>query len=156
MDFAEWSNRKKQRDDFERLSNERNTVQAAKTSTPYYGAGDAAGLCSASSSKSFNFSESPKAKITSNRFLRTETEPAVYKHVDSPLAATPAGAYTNNWLNDIDDDTLSQLIVDYADSRRNLDLAKPAEKSYGERHHSAALPLRTLWAAPMIHFTRFP
>ena len=57
--------------------------------------------------------------------------------LENPLAATPLGAYTDKWnIKDMDDDTLSRLIGDYADYRKKQNLDTPGVTSYGERTQS--------------------
>ncbi|MPM53646.1 hypothetical protein SDC9_100415 [bioreactor metagenome] len=115
---------------------------------PYIPPGEAArqGI-EATPTKSFTFSQSPKAEIPANHFsafdatllpgwqAKTGMVP-IPKSVDisseNLLAATPLGAYTNIWNNegagapaasvfaDMDDETLSQLITAYSDQMRKL------------------------------------
>ena len=97
--------------------------------------------------KSFTFSQSPKAEIPKNRFsgedgtalsglqARTGMVPipsSVDVSSENLLEAVPLGAYTNNWdisaagapaasvFANMDDETMSQLIIDYSDQMRRL------------------------------------
>ena len=135
----------------------------AQTNTPYIPSGQANRLgVEATPTKGFTSSNSSKAEIPTNRFsgesaalhgweARTGMSAApssVNASSENPLATTPLGAYTNNWnlktagipaasvFADIDDETLSRLIIDYSNQRRKLKSAKPGVTSYGERTQS--------------------
>ncbi|HWP79896.1 MAG TPA: DUF3289 family protein, partial [Candidatus Acidoferrum sp.] len=95
--------------------------------------------------KPFTFSNSPKTEMPINRFSAYDTallpdwqakSGMTRDPVEAPasqentLVPPPFGAYTNNWnIEDMDDATLSQLIEDYTNYRKNIKAGQPGGTS---------------------------
>ena len=140
--------------------------QKAKTAQSQAAVAPAASSASEKSqaqTKAFTTKGQAEAEIPANRFsafdatllpgqqAKTGMVPipsSVNVSLENPLAATPLGAYTNNWnlktagapaasvFAGMDDETLSRLIGDYADYRKKQNLDTPGVTSYGERTQS--------------------